>query len=75
MADVVLLQGGKHKTPPDVAAKLREAVEWVIEQGVVAGMVSGETETGALTWAPAPALHGFVRGHIADLHNEMENPE
>ncbi len=73
MADPIPLHVEKPPaTDPVVAAKLREALEWVIEQGVVGGMVSGETPEGTTTFRAYPEMAGFARGHATNVFEDME---
>jgi hypothetical protein len=67
---------GRAKTPDSVAAAMRDAVEFVIAQGISAGLVSGELiDDRNLTFVAVPELAGFIRGHVADLSDIMEEKE
>jgi len=77
VAEVVSMNGKKHgggcKTPPELAAQMRKDLETLLEQGILAGLVSGELPDGQVLYIAAPSLTGFIDGHLTQLRAEFDS--
>lgn len=71
------LHGGKRpiKTPDHVANGLREALERMIERGVVQGLISGETLEFDTHFEAYPPSAAFTRGHLMDMADYLKKDE